>query len=241
MKGHIGHLLVRGAVLAVLCGLVHPASAHTPPGWADDPNAISYRYTFPDANLNPEPATASNIHGAASAQITVHPLTSSGWQDPDATNPPETAGAPGHGAWSLGAGGTIEIVVPIGAVPKPSAMYDIQLSVVGYTTLSRLPSLRINGLDIEDYVDAYAFDDPRGGEFQGDEWWYRTWSPQLTGLNTDSITFTITGSPTDSVIDTVELFAIPEPSAFVLISLVLVAAYVIRHLRCRGCPPRACV
>lgn len=205
------------ALLVAALGVPVDAQASTPapPAWAGKPGQVRHLYIFPNNNMAPTPDESVNPFGASSAVVSLGQFAA-GWQDPDPTlNPPQKAGAPGSGAWDLGNGpvGSIRVTVPIRNVAAGAgrAGYGValQVNVVGYTFLPRLPSLSAAGYSLTNLtaVDTLAFNDPGGWG----QWNNRTWTARIDNVREDYVTLIIAADPSSgSLIDSIEIYALAD-------------------------------
>lgn len=223
--------------VAGFAGLVS-ANPVPPPDWAGQLGSVYHYYTFPDDSFAPEPQLSTNAFGAASAAITLGPY-GAGWRDPDDPEGLAMYGAPGHGAWDLGRTqpvsnhfGRIDITVPIAAEAAPPGSggwtLDFVVNIVGYVSLHQLPTLAVVGYEPASMMtmDSFAFFDEKLGI-----WMNRTWTGSVSGVMEQHLTFSILSDYDGSLIDTVEVHMIPEPSAAWWALVSVAAAIQIRRRR----------
>lgn len=226
MKKRLSTFSARSVMTMMVLSVCCSSTASLTPAWDGQSGSIYHLYTYPDDSVNPEPDPKrnDNPYGSPASTISYDTEFGSGWQDPSVTDVPEAYGDPAHGAWCLEDitdVAYIEVAMPVNAEWVANGLVDLHVNVVGYTTLNALPSLTVDGTQIAEYEDSYAFDDYREGNFQGnDEWWYRTWTPQLSNIQDNNLTLTFNSASSGSTIDTVEIYAIPEPSAIWIMGLV---------------------
>lgn len=194
------------------CGLTSRADLLIPE-WANAPGAIRHVYEFPTDSLTPTPDLSVSPYAAPTAQITLGAYAEgegNSWQDPDGEF--DTYGSEGSGAWQLGQAGTIVIDLPVADPGIVLENVDILVNIVYYRTISGRPNLSVNGSVIDYTSEQWHFEDSRLGD-----WWSRTWTTTVSGFSSNIATIeVIADAESGSLVDTVEIYAVPEPTSWAM-------------------------
>lgn len=208
--------------LLVCFGWIPPdaASSAPVPEWAMAESALFATYSYPIGDNEPTPDAVQNPYGTPSSSVTVE-SPGAGWLDPATST---LVRDDNGGTWDVGWGGTIEIEFPVFGSAEEPVDFDVWVNVVGYDSdgMYELPTLSIHGWDISDFTvsDGFAEADPGPG---GGEWRYRSWSGTLPGVTSDRLDFVVTGVTAESgalsLIDSVDVYVIPEPASVGMVLL----------------------
>lgn len=146
-----------------------------------------------------------------------------GWVDPEGPNQSFTRGD--SGAWDLGPAGSIAVTVPLWDVGNETRDVEFAVNVVAFDGFFDLPTFSIvghemTGLDLQEQT--------LESTPPWESWKSRSWSGTLGGIVAEELTFLISAHPSSgSLVDTLELYAIPEPRVYAVVlglaALVLVA------------------
>lgn len=183
------------------------------PEWSDDPGAVRHVYDFPTDSMTPLPDISLGPYADPTAQITLGPYAEgdgNSWQDPEGEF--DTYGSEGSGAWQLGQAGTIDIELPVADTGTVPETVDLLVNVVYYRTISGRPNLSANGSPIEWASEQWEFEDSKLGD-----WWSRTWTTTISDFSSNMASIQVVADEEDgSLVDTVEIYAIPEPITWVM-------------------------
>lgn len=216
------HTLFRAVLGACFFIALPVGAAVSLPTWHGEANTTSQVFLFDSAILTPGPNHASNPFGEATATVGKGAF-GNGWESPGA--PFGNPGHDGDGAWDIGgAGGMIQITVPIAPAGSPSEVgsLDVWIHLVAYQDLQKLPIVALDGAALSPIDSSIASTRPPSGR-----WYELTLSAEVAGFSADTITLTFTPPSTlqapngISVIDRVEIYtrftAVPEPSAVLFV------------------------
>ncbi len=220
-----------GMLLALFCCISATGWADLIPAWSEDPRAVHHVWNFPDVGLEPPADFSVNPFGTASVKI--KPDDTFGvWQDPEEEI--HSYGSEGDGAWQLGPGaedsGRMDFSIPVadaGDTVDYAALYvnvDYLRDVPGH------PLMEVDGNIVEFTNDQFSFTDP---EKSLDNWWTRTWNVNVFGVSNPTVKMSIIGENDGALVDRVEINAIPEPHALVLLALGGGFLFMIRRMATR--------
>lgn len=194
------------------------------PIWITHPQSVYALYDFPTNSKQPAPTASINPFGAPTATITLGAFAEEeSWQD--FNDPNKVIGAPGHGTWQLGQAGTIDILLPIAPQNTTPSFARLEIEVDYYINLGGPPQLTVDGIPYQPDTDLFAFTYTTPTGFT-DIWYTRTWSILHLNPANAQLQVTLTSDAlTGSIVDRIEMYAIPEPDVFLLMGVGVLLLY----------------
>ena len=234
-KINISQVFIKGCLALASLSVVGIFADPSPPEWDGDPGSIYLKYLFPADEFSPE-FPAGGLSPDPDGYVSPFPLDipsilinvgadGTGWQEPDTIDRTFTDD---HGAWDIGQDGSIDISLKLGEQASMPGFtgYNIEYQFNAitwvFTSFSEFPDLQIDGYNPEDdqVQDTFLEADVFGN------WYNRTFTGSVFGIMEDNLSFSIFSANPGliSVIDSIEVFVIPEPGSLMLMLIFLGSA-----------------
>jgi len=183
------------------------------PDWAEHPDSLYSLHTFATNETIAPADVVKNPHGLVLSEAFVSKPTGVGWWAPGSAFSRNDS----DGTWDLGQEGWLSVTVPLWSLDtvKWPEGRDVEfvVNMVGYNGNG---ILLLPEFTIVDHDPVSLELEQVGLESQGifGEWALQTWRGTLAGVMSEALTFQFLADTTGSIIDTVEIYVIPEPAAF---------------------------